>query len=653
MKVSSTWLAAVFLALVLAFSACGSSGGGGGDDGGTGGNGNGANIVGTWYTDPDNTIMHGMGFKFTFQNDGALLAQGAFCNDPYPCYMWQNATWVIDSGKLVMSGTGDGITRTMTADYDLNDDVLTLTNITYDPPFPAGWALENMTLLLEGSFNWHTITPATGTLTIDGQNTGGNETDGLTEIDDTADGINTNNAGIEKVYFALSADGNVLYAQAVIVGGYDPGTSYIIYFDRNGDYGCSDENESIHVSNDEVMNTKWLVGGPDDTGSNHAISTVPGCAAVSVIEFEIDLQKLGNPTSLMMNFTTESVENVVVDNISTVIVNLGGNGGFTTADLQGTWYTHSIGAGDAPGQFLFWSHMKSSFDDSGNSTCLAHLNNSGSTDCSTRNFSGYSVSSDGTVTIPAVWPDFSGTMNAAKNQVAFTYTDGGGAYSLGIMIKMEGTSFSTSDLQGTWMLKFVAAGDAPDWLGWGYAKTEFDGTGNYNCLSSLDSDGNPTCPGWGICSVSADGIITGANIPSLHGIMSSDKNTFVATMNSGGELDFIVGARMNGITFSTADLEGTWIAHGVLSGDSGYSGWSRLKFQVDAAGTLSCLEWTRTWSAAGCSDFNPVTLTVANDGIVSKVGDPSWHGIMSLGKNRIVTTETDGSGYGLGVITKF
>ena len=211
-----------------------------------------------------------------------------------------------------------------------------------------------------------------------------------------------------------------------------------------------------------------------------------------------------------------------------------GGTNFSTANLKGTWYSHELVAGNTPTVWVGWQYIKWQFDGSGNSTCLKWLDSGGSHSCNNRDISGWSVSNTGTITIPGQ-STLNGTLSLDKSMGVATVKDGKGGPCLVILTKTSTIPFSTADLQGTWYLHALSSGNGR----WFRIRMNIDGLGNATCLEALDSDGDAACfpgtdSGW---TVAADGVIANSGRTSLHGIMSTDKQTMVMTLDDDGDPD--------------------------------------------------------------------------------------------------------------------
>ena len=224
-----------------------------------------------------------------------------------------------------------------------------------------------------------------------------------------------------------------------------------------------------------------------------------------------------------------------------VVLKAGGTN-FSTANLKGTWYMHMLVTGDTASQHS-WQYIKWQFDGAGNATCREALNSGGSSSCKHNSPAGWAVSKTGIVTISSV-PSLNGLLNLDKNLGVATLNDGGsGGHALAILVKTTTIPFSATDLKGQWYVQQLQSGFAF----WSRCQINLDDAGNATCLSFLDSDLNTTCwgsdPGW---AIAADGVVSNSLKPSVHGIMSADKQTIVITKNedTAGEYSLWVMVKM-------------------------------------------------------------------------------------------------------------
>jgi hypothetical protein len=128
---------------------------------------------------------------------------------------------------------------------------------------------------------------------------------------------------------------------------------------------------------------------------------------------------------------------------------------------------------------------------------------------------------------------------------------------------------------------------------------------------------------------------TSASVDSGGGTITANGYDLVLIQKAGG-------------TFTTSDLAGTWNLHSLTSGDGPqWTGWyyGTINFNNSGNGTIS-----GTDSDGGTDINDPVSATIDNNGVVSSLSNPSFHGVMSQDKNLIVATMNDGGGGGYNLI---
>lgn len=152
----------------------------------------------------------------------------------------------------------------------------------------------------------------------------------------------------------------------------------------------------------------------------------------------------------------------------------------------------------------------------------------------------------------------------------------------------EKTVFAASDLAGLWTYSAMNAGDYAlgEWYGWMDGHITFDDNGDIvDYYLQYDDASVETVPATWRIHLNTAGIITSPDDPSLHGAMSQDKDTIVATYSDsdGGATLFFLHKPLDGAT--VADFAGDWNVAGLLaSDDPGWNGWVRGTIAIDAAG---------------------------------------------------------------------
>jgi hypothetical protein len=221
-----------------------------------------------------------------------------------------------------------------------------------------------------------------------------------------------------------------------------------------------------------------------------------------------------------------------------------------------------------------------------------------------------------------------------------------------VALPIQAAIFTTSDLEGSWEIHMLTSGDYPQWTGWICGTLNIDISGNSRFSSINRSDGYSALPGDVKTAISPFGVVTFAGT-DFHGVMNSQKDMIVGVMSdSGGGYDLVIYSKRRTSTYNTSDLEGTWYAHALDSGDAPqWIGWYYSELDVNSVGNftvVSCL------NSDGRTDFwIDDSLSITNAGIVSVGSNPSGHARMNDNKDLIVATTTDGGdGYALGVMVK-
>jgi hypothetical protein len=207
-----------------------------------------------------------------------------------------------------------------------------------------------------------------------------------------------------------------------------------------------------------------------------------------------------------------------------------------------------------------------------------------------------------------------------------------GAYNLFINLKKAGI-FTTADLAGTWYTHLLKTGDGTNVNLWMYGASSITASGVSTDIFTGRSDGGPPMTQTKYYTVASDGTVTSTEPGSnFHGIMSSDKNLFVATVSDSGGYLIWIGVK-GGATYTQADLTGNWKVHSLLSGDGG-NAWLAANMVVDSTGAT-------TFTSGVLSDGTPpvltgTTLTVAANGTVGSFD--GVNGVLSPDKGILILT---------------
>jgi hypothetical protein len=162
-------------------------------------------------------------------------------------------------------------------------------------------------------------------------------------------------------------------------------------------------------------------------------------------------------------------------------------------------------------------------------------------------------------------------------------------------------------------------------------------------------------------SMGGNGIVTSSGDSTFHGVMSQDKNMMVVTnTGAGGNYDLTVLMRTGaGASYSTADLAGDWMQHGIVSGDPSDTNWSFGQMVMDPAGQAT---FNGMMGRTGAFSMQPGTFAMNSSGFITMGGMgmsggmtnttmvQTYSGFMNPTKDFLVATYSDGiGGYQLGI----
>lgn len=324
---------------------------------------------------------------------------------------------------------------------------------------------------------------------------------------------------------------------------------------------------------------------------------------------------------------------------------------FSPSDFTGTWYIHKVVSGDNPLDSPRWEYGKITFDNAGNYS-VSGWNSSGSVPVNPTG--SMQISPLGILTI-ADEPLIHGIMNEDKNMAVFIdgKSKGNG---LAIMTRRTSVSpFTTSDLAGTWYGHHVVTGDISngDDPRWGYGVVTMKSSGYYTSIWTSPTRTDEVTSG--TVQIDSNGILHIDNDMLSHGVMSDDRKQLVFTNGSSGNdgnglLVFI--KREAGNKFSTANLEGKWCGHHVVSGDDPPDDprWGYGTVNISGSG-----DFTATWtSPTKTGEFSQGTIHINKSGIIDINNERLVHGVMSDDKNQIVFIDgsTSSSGNALNLLTR-
>jgi len=246
---------------------------------------------------------------------------------------------------------------------------------------------------------------------------------------------------------------------------------------------------------------------------------------------------------------------------------------YSLADLQGNWQFHAITAKNPDltktSSIAGWMYGSGTIDASGNCS-LSIIRSSGTRSIELPML----ISSRGKITING---DEVGFMSADKSTVIFTGDEDNDGYSLYVLQRVTGATYTTSDLQGGWQMHSLSVGKtAGENSGWAHALLTADASGNFS--GSLVSVGGTNTINT-TATIASNGEIT--NLSSIsttaHGFISADKKTFFLTMTGlNSDYNLAVFQKNETATYSLADLQGIWQMHKLAADDE----MMRLHMQV-------------------------------------------------------------------------
>jgi hypothetical protein len=310
---------------------------------------------------------------------------------------------------------------------------------------------------------------------------------------------------------------------------------------------------------------------------------------------------------------------------------------FTGADLQGTWQMLQLVCGKSSR----WVRSTIALAADGTSTGADYVS---SLDSGTTPAAAYAITPGGIVTVQnGLTNIFSGVMARDKRMIIGTASPEVGNYGMVIMIR-SGAAYAAADLQGDWKYNQLVAGANPAWA---HGDASIDATGAISVTKAASSATTAPDTLSGNVSIDPVGIVTASSRPSFYGVMSSDKNLlFAVATNADNSPCLTIFTRFNSLAYSAEDLHGMWRANWLSATNSAFSTsyWGRAFFNVDN-GNSYLQSITQSY---GASFDAAISANITKDDITKDVvvsfANTDFSGIISLGKNFVVGTMTNGSG---------
>ena len=301
---------------------------------------------------------------------------------------------------------------------------------------------------------------------------------------------------------------------------------------------------------------------PSGGGGNGQVSATDALVCLNFV--------VGNPVTLQCPCQAP-------DFVAALAVFTKSSASYATADLEGSWYLHSIAAGpEAPDRTRGDLDVQSDGAFSGR---LVDIN--GEVDFISGNLN---VSVDGIVDCNVCLPPFRGALDAGKTVIVFTDTWDSETDELLIAVKQaQNTLYEQEDIAGPWRLSQLTSGpSSPLWV---RGPVEISPSG---VLSGdlLDAYGE-TSPLSGIITLSVNGIADCVGCESeFEAAVDADMTVTVysQTLEDGStDLGVLVS---QGPSYSQSDLTGAWNVNIIGAGPLDY-GWVRGAVTVAEDGTFT------------------------------------------------------------------
>ncbi len=327
---------------------------------------------------------------------------------------------------------------------------------------------------------------------------------------------------------------------------------------------------------------------------------------------------------------------------------------FSMGDLQGAWDVHSLATSGTVG----WMHGVLSVDNTGMGGMTSLIRN-GMPWPSTDNVP-FSMFPCGIVGMGND-DTFHGFLSMDRTMMAATWTDNTGGSAL-MIFRKRGGAFAQSDLFGTWNFHRLTAGSDNATSGWasGTMTMSFPGTAIITAIQTYNNNMSEVESSF-LVSMGGNGIVTSSVDSTFHGVMSRDKNMMVLTKtNASGHYDLMVLMRAGaGVSYSTADLAGDWMQHGVVSGNPNATNWNFGQMGMDSTGQAA---FYGMMGRTGAFSMQPGTFAMDSSGFITMGGMgmgggmtntmmvQTYSGFMNPAKDFMVATYSDGNGgYQLGI----
>jgi len=256
----------------------------------------------------------------------------------------------------------------------------------------------------------------------------------------------------------------------------------------------------------------------------------------------------------------------------------------------------------------------------------------------TNNVFGLDNTADGqTISLGMVTPDIGTGKATPANTPPLMMGRGANAM---VPPSLAGMAFSMDNVKGTtWGYNTMMTSGT---TGWEHGTLSFDSTTGLGSMTGILRNGSSLSDRNNIpYAMSLSGMLLNPDDSTFQCVVSRDMSVMVATFTDGtGGPAMMIGQKRGG-TFHTdgSDMTGTWRFQRLTAGsDNTTSGWAYGIMGI-ASGFAPITPITTNNGSGTTGNF---TFSMDANGIMSKLGDSSFYGVMSMDKSMIVATDTSG-----------
>jgi hypothetical protein len=295
-----------------------------------------------------------------------------------------------------------------------------------------------------------------------------------------------------------------------------------------------------------------------------------------------------------------------------------------TPGLEATWGTNLLASGSEDN---WWKRGTMEVSSNGSASVLT-VDSSGTSNNTTDTLT---ISDDGTVTIGSDGT-FSGHCDSNDTVIHGITAYNSDPTGLFTALK-QADSYSLAVLEGAWGVNILVSGPSSPW--WERGALTVNASGEFTATTT-DIFGDPGYLSYGgIMNITAKGIITIDEYPSLEGRMDSDKTVIVWTDKWHNDTMELAVLTRQAAAYSTADLEGTWTMSTLSTGAySPVAGKGTAMIAPDGTAGISYE------NSSGESGEIDRALSITPEGTVTIEGFGTVEGYMDSGKTVMVFTQT-------------